>query len=370
MQLQRTILWIVFSMSLLFLWDNWQKHNGKPSMFGGPAATDTAAKAPAAGAAPASDGSIPTAPAAVATAPSAAAVPGAAGNGAAAPTARQRRHDGSGQADPGAQRRARPGHRPDRRPDPARRAAQAQGQPRHQRQGRGRRRGAAAERARPGLRRTERPDRRRRGRGLPDAQDHVLDRGCTARTGRRQRRTRGGDDGGVGRREARAHVSAAARFVRGRSARHGQQHGCGAGQADAVHAAAASWRAAGGRVAVLQHLHRAGRLHRREEVPEGRVLRHREGQARSREGGLRRLGRHHPALLRVGLAAYRQGPARVLQPPHLREPVRRGRAAAAGRPRAAGQGHRADPPADRAAGPEHARERWRRVWTCRSTTAG
>ena len=84
MQLQRTILWIVFSMSLLFLWDNWQKHNGKPSMFGGPAATDTAAKAPAAGAAPASDGSIPTAPAAVATAPSAAAVPGAAGNGAAA----------------------------------------------------------------------------------------------------------------------------------------------------------------------------------------------------------------------------------------------------------------------------------------------
>ena len=28
MQLQRTILWVVFSMSLLFLWDSWQRHNG------------------------------------------------------------------------------------------------------------------------------------------------------------------------------------------------------------------------------------------------------------------------------------------------------------------------------------------------------
>jgi len=35
-QLQRTILWIVFSMSLLFLWDGWQRHNGKASLLGGP----------------------------------------------------------------------------------------------------------------------------------------------------------------------------------------------------------------------------------------------------------------------------------------------------------------------------------------------
>jgi len=35
MQLQRTILWIVFSMSLLFLWDSWQRHNGKPSLLMG-----------------------------------------------------------------------------------------------------------------------------------------------------------------------------------------------------------------------------------------------------------------------------------------------------------------------------------------------
>ncbi|MBA3477227.1 MAG: membrane protein insertase YidC, partial [Lautropia sp.] len=35
MQTQRTILWVIFVMSLLFLWDSWQKHSGKPSLFGG-----------------------------------------------------------------------------------------------------------------------------------------------------------------------------------------------------------------------------------------------------------------------------------------------------------------------------------------------
>jgi YidC/Oxa1 family membrane protein insertase len=34
MDMQRTILWMIFSLSLLFLWDGWQKHNGHPSMFG------------------------------------------------------------------------------------------------------------------------------------------------------------------------------------------------------------------------------------------------------------------------------------------------------------------------------------------------
>jgi YidC/Oxa1 family membrane protein insertase len=44
MQTQRMILWIVFSMSLLFLWDAWQRHNGQPSLFGGaPAAQSTVA---------------------------------------------------------------------------------------------------------------------------------------------------------------------------------------------------------------------------------------------------------------------------------------------------------------------------------------
>jgi YidC/Oxa1 family membrane protein insertase len=33
MDIRRTVLWVVFSMSLLFLWDNWMRYNGKPSMF-------------------------------------------------------------------------------------------------------------------------------------------------------------------------------------------------------------------------------------------------------------------------------------------------------------------------------------------------
>ena len=33
MDIQRTILWVVFSMSLLILWDNWMRYNGKPSLF-------------------------------------------------------------------------------------------------------------------------------------------------------------------------------------------------------------------------------------------------------------------------------------------------------------------------------------------------
>ena len=35
--MRRTLLWVVFSMSLLLLWDAWNKHNGQPSLFGGPA---------------------------------------------------------------------------------------------------------------------------------------------------------------------------------------------------------------------------------------------------------------------------------------------------------------------------------------------
>lgn len=34
-QTQKTILWVVFVMSLLFLWDNWQQYNGRSPMFGG-----------------------------------------------------------------------------------------------------------------------------------------------------------------------------------------------------------------------------------------------------------------------------------------------------------------------------------------------
>jgi YidC/Oxa1 family membrane protein insertase len=42
--MRRTILWVVFSVSLVLLWDAWNKHNGQPSMFS-PAPARTAAVA-------------------------------------------------------------------------------------------------------------------------------------------------------------------------------------------------------------------------------------------------------------------------------------------------------------------------------------
>ena len=35
--IRRTILWVVFSMSLFLIWDAWNKHNGQPSFFSPPA---------------------------------------------------------------------------------------------------------------------------------------------------------------------------------------------------------------------------------------------------------------------------------------------------------------------------------------------
>ncbi len=83
MDTRRTILWIIFSISLILLWDAWLKHTGKPPMFfGGPTATQTtpAAGTPAAPAAPndvpaptgAQPAAVPGGPAAV---PAAAAAP-------------------------------------------------------------------------------------------------------------------------------------------------------------------------------------------------------------------------------------------------------------------------------------------------------
>jgi YidC/Oxa1 family membrane protein insertase len=67
--MRRTLLWVVFTMSLVLLWDAWQKHTGQPSMFGGPARP--VATAPAAGSA----GPAPVST--VAGVPAAAALPGA-----------------------------------------------------------------------------------------------------------------------------------------------------------------------------------------------------------------------------------------------------------------------------------------------------
>jgi len=65
--MRRTILWVVFSVSLVLLWDAWNKHNGNPSMFAPTASKPVAA----AGSAPA------PALAPLAGLPAAAAVPGA-----------------------------------------------------------------------------------------------------------------------------------------------------------------------------------------------------------------------------------------------------------------------------------------------------
>ena len=45
--IRRTLLWVVFTMSLVLLWDAWNKHTGAPSIFGGTPARPTAASAPA-----------------------------------------------------------------------------------------------------------------------------------------------------------------------------------------------------------------------------------------------------------------------------------------------------------------------------------
>lgn len=76
MDLQRTILWVIFAMSLLFLWDRWQIYQGRPPMLGtapAPTAEKKADGAPPPAAAPA-DASVPTATAKAEPA----AVPGAA----------------------------------------------------------------------------------------------------------------------------------------------------------------------------------------------------------------------------------------------------------------------------------------------------
>ena len=57
---RRTLLWVVFSMSLVLIWDAWNKHNGNPSMFGpAPTAKPVAAGASTAGTSTATQASVP-----------------------------------------------------------------------------------------------------------------------------------------------------------------------------------------------------------------------------------------------------------------------------------------------------------------------
>ena len=54
--IRRTVLWVVFTMSLILLWDGWQKHNGQPSMFSPTVATPVAT----ASGVSAGNGNVPT----------------------------------------------------------------------------------------------------------------------------------------------------------------------------------------------------------------------------------------------------------------------------------------------------------------------
>jgi YidC/Oxa1 family membrane protein insertase len=71
--LRRTVLWSVFLLSVLMLWDGWQRHNGQPSLFAAP--TVAAAPGAASGANPgAVDASVPQATGAAGTGAAAMAV--------------------------------------------------------------------------------------------------------------------------------------------------------------------------------------------------------------------------------------------------------------------------------------------------------
>ena len=71
--MRRTLLWVVFSMSLVLIWDAWNKHNGKPSLFSpstvatAPAASPPASPASAAAAGLPNPAAVPTAAATPAT---------------------------------------------------------------------------------------------------------------------------------------------------------------------------------------------------------------------------------------------------------------------------------------------------------------
>ncbi|HTT11510.1 MAG TPA: membrane protein insertase YidC [Burkholderiaceae bacterium] len=75
MDIQRAILWGIFAMSLIMLWDRWQVSQGRPGLFGGtPTVTERKVEPPAS---PGAAGSVPAAPqtqgqAPAATAPAAA----------------------------------------------------------------------------------------------------------------------------------------------------------------------------------------------------------------------------------------------------------------------------------------------------------
>ncbi|XHO06650.1 hypothetical protein ACEQUB_03574 [Ralstonia syzygii] len=97
MDIKRTILWVIFSLSVVLLFDNWQRANGHQSMFfPTPQTATTSAAAP--GSTPAGD--VPKS----AAAPAAAGSQAAPATGAASQTPaaeKGRRHDGRDPRDGG-----------------------------------------------------------------------------------------------------------------------------------------------------------------------------------------------------------------------------------------------------------------------------
>jgi YidC/Oxa1 family membrane protein insertase len=76
--IRRTLLWVIFSMSLFLIWDAWNKHNGQPSFFSPPPqVTKPAAAGAASGAAPSAVGAVPVPSGTAAPAAATAALPAA-----------------------------------------------------------------------------------------------------------------------------------------------------------------------------------------------------------------------------------------------------------------------------------------------------
>ncbi len=77
--IRRTLLWVVFTMSLVLLWDAWNKHTGQPSIFGGaprPAASAGSGVVPGAAGSASLPAGVP-APATTAGVPASSAAPAA-----------------------------------------------------------------------------------------------------------------------------------------------------------------------------------------------------------------------------------------------------------------------------------------------------
>ena len=73
--IRRTLLWGIFLASIFFIWEQWNRHNGQPSMFGPPTASRPVAPGAVPGTAPGSTAGVPQGAAPVGGVPGAAVAP-------------------------------------------------------------------------------------------------------------------------------------------------------------------------------------------------------------------------------------------------------------------------------------------------------